>query len=185
MRKPSVPVPLECSSIKRARKSSGVTVYELARRLGISPGAVSHMERSEQRGSIRMATLNGALAALEATDATPRAAPEPTRARAPFERREDRVTFELHRAIAGQLLDDPQRVKSVMPGNVARMRSHVRGPLAAGWLDRWEGLSRASVGQLIDAMLATDELGMEMRQNSPFLGVLTQDERLRAIERAG
>ena len=42
MRKPSVPVPLESSSIKRARTSSGVTVYELARRLGISPGAVSH-----------------------------------------------------------------------------------------------------------------------------------------------
>jgi transcriptional regulator with XRE-family HTH domain len=166
MRKPSVPVPLESSSIKRARFESGVTVYELAKRLGISPGAVSHMERSEQHGGIQVGTLNRALTALG------------------VERREDRVTFELHRAVAGRLIEDPQKVKSVIPGNVERMRCHVRGPLAAAWLDRREELSRGWIGQLIDAMPATDELGMEMRQNRPFLGVLTQEERPRAIKRA-
>lgn len=50
--------------IQTARREAGVSNAELARRLGVTPGAVSQLERSERDGSIRWATFERALAAL-------------------------------------------------------------------------------------------------------------------------
>jgi transcriptional regulator with XRE-family HTH domain len=173
------------SSIKRARLEKNVTVRGLASRLGVTPGAVSQMERSEARGSIQIATLSRALAALE-TQPSDEARPPLGRYRVgvEFDRREDRVAFELHRAVAKKLIDDPDAVRAVIPANVAKIRRHVRGPFVNGWLDKWEALGSAPVGTLVEALLATDDEGVEMRQNGPFMGVLTQQERLDAIARA-
>lgn len=184
MRSATTPVTPHLSSIKRARTEQGITVKELALRLQVTPGAVSHLERSEQRGAIRIATLRNALAAMGAELPAGLQPAQQPHVRAPFERREERVTFELHRAVAKKLIDDPAGVLRVIPENLSRLRQHVHGTLVHGWIDRWETLSHGSVGGLIDAMLATDELGIEMRQSSPFMGVLTQQERLEAIRRA-
>lgn len=50
--------------IQTARVEQGVTNAELARRLQVTPGAVSQLERSERDGSIRWESLERALAAL-------------------------------------------------------------------------------------------------------------------------
>lgn len=50
--------------IQTARIEAGVTGVELARRLGVTPGAVSQLERSERDGSIRWESLERALAVL-------------------------------------------------------------------------------------------------------------------------
>ncbi|WIB65529.1 helix-turn-helix transcriptional regulator [Curtobacterium sp. MCBD17_040] len=163
------------SSIRRARQANNVSVRELARRLHVSPTAVSQMERSEARGAIQLGTLRKALLAAGPVSAGPAA---------PFERREDRVSFELHRAVAKKLIDDPDSVLSVVPDNLKKMRDRVHGPLAHEWLNEWERLTTSSVGALVDAMLATNEHAAELRQNSPFAGALSQDERIEAIRRA-
>lgn len=51
--------------IQTARIEAGVTNAELARRLGVTAGAVSQLERSERDGSIRWESLERALAALD------------------------------------------------------------------------------------------------------------------------
>jgi transcriptional regulator with XRE-family HTH domain len=183
--KPS-PVLIEQSSIKRQRLARGVGLRELARRLEVTPGAVSQMERSEARGSIQLDTLRRALSAMGAELVTDIRRPQlPAEyVQAPFERREDRVAYELHRAIAKKLIDDPDRVRAVIPKNIEVMRENVHGRLVNEWLDRWQELSKAPVGVLVEALLATDELGKEMRQNGPFMGVLSEQERLEAIGRA-
>lgn len=186
-RSASNPVDVDESAIKRARISRGITVRELAKRLGVTPGAVSQMERSEAKGTIQLGTLRRALGAMGVTDEVIVVGDRPHEASyppAPFERREDRVTYELHRAVAKKLLDDPESVRRVIPDNVAKLRAHVSGALVHDWLDRWLALRDAPIGELVDAMLATDELGKEMRQNGPFMGVLTKVERLGAIARA-
>jgi transcriptional regulator with XRE-family HTH domain len=163
------------SSIKRARLANHLTLRQLANRLNVTPGAVQQWEQREARGTIKLETLRRALRAIGSTGDT-----KP----APFERREDRVTYELHRAIAKKLIDNPDVVRSVMPTNINKMRSRLHSPLAQRWLDEWQALEAAPVGQLIDTMLGTDNEAKELRQNSPFTGVLTQEERLEAIRKA-
>lgn len=180
-------VPVELSSIKRARISQGLSVREFSRRLGVTPGAVSQMERSEAAGKIGVGTLRGALAILgeDLVVTTQRRRDKPlSRHRAPFARREDRVTYELHRAVAKKIIDDPEPVLSLVPDNLEKMRRNVRGPLLERWLAEWESLVRGPIGNLIQVMLGEDNEAKEMRQNSPFSGALTQAERLDAIARA-
>jgi transcriptional regulator with XRE-family HTH domain len=171
------------STIRRTRLARGVGVRELARRLGVTPGAVNQMEHSEARGAIQLGTLNRALIAIGGQVGT---GPARGTSTGPdyFEHREDRVAWELHVEVAKKLLNDPDGVRGVIAQNVRRMRAHVRGQLVNEWLDRWVELSVAPLGEVIAAMLATDELGREMRKNGPFMGVLSQAERLEAIDRA-
>lgn len=184
-RKKPVGVPIEDSIIRRLRISKGVSVRELAGRLSITAGAVPQMERSEAAGTIGVDTLRRAVNALgEQLIVTSGPVDTSTHPTAPFEMREDRVTYELHRAIAAKLIDDPARVLAVVPANLRVLRSRVQGDLAQRWIDDWERAAAGPVWELVRMMLGEDEWAKELRQNSPFVGVLTQDERLRAIERA-
>lgn len=179
-------VPPEQSSIKRARLRHGLTVRDLAAMLDVTPGAVSQLERSEAAGKIRVDKLRNALAHM-GTDLVLTAAPDtpatPTH-RAPFARREDRVAYELHRAVARKLIYDPATILAIAERNIPRRYDHVHGTLAHGWVDRWHELIHGPIGELIGVMLAEDNEAKELRQNSPFAGALTQPERLAAIERA-
>lgn len=104
---------------------------------------------------------------------------------APYERREDRVTYELHRAVARKLLTDPAPIVALIPGNIAKIRRAVNGPLPQRWLDTWATAADGGVEDLIELMLGHDQEAKELRQNTPFAGALTQDERITAILRAG
>ena len=50
--------------IHEARKRNRITIYELAKRLQITAGAVSHLEKSERAGTIKIATLKRVLQAI-------------------------------------------------------------------------------------------------------------------------
>jgi transcriptional regulator with XRE-family HTH domain len=52
------------SMIREARERHRITIYELAERLQITPGAISHLEKSERAGTIKIATLRRALQAI-------------------------------------------------------------------------------------------------------------------------
>ncbi|WBU37826.1 hypothetical protein [Homoserinibacter sp. YIM 151385] len=54
------------SMIKSTRHAAGIGVGELAARLQVTPSAVSQLERSESEGTIKLATLRAALAAMGA-----------------------------------------------------------------------------------------------------------------------
>jgi transcriptional regulator with XRE-family HTH domain len=173
------------STIRRARFRAGVGVRELARRLGVTPKAVTDWEKSEEHGTIQLNTIQRALDALGeqlVVGSRRRTPPAPAH---PLERREERVALELHRAVAKKLLDDPHAVLRLVPANLDRLRGQVRGVSAESWLDEWSELAHAgSIGGLVDVMLGTDRRSIDMRQTSPFLGALTQSERLAAIELA-
>jgi transcriptional regulator with XRE-family HTH domain len=54
------------TTIKSTRLAAGVSVNELARRLGVTPSAISQLERSELEGTIKINSLREALSALGA-----------------------------------------------------------------------------------------------------------------------
>ena len=171
------------SLIREARIASGVGVRELARRAGVTPGAVTQWEQSEAAGVIRERTLERVLGALGTT-------PDKMRARtAPdfgsrLERREDRVALELHRAIALKLIAEPESVLSRVEVEATRIRPNLRGR-AVDALDEWLTHARSTrLDLLITLMLGTDHKSVNLRQVSPFGGILTEDERIEAIGRA-
>ncbi|MCL2595252.1 MAG: hypothetical protein FWD83_07010 [Promicromonosporaceae bacterium] len=102
--------------------------------------------------------------------------------------RSDRIKLEYHRAIVDHLRIDHRRVRSIGLDNVIKMRQQYErdgwGQSGTVWLDEWEQLLNEPLDQLIDGCLRADEHGNDMRQVSPFAGVISQDERLAAIRRA-
>jgi hypothetical protein len=104
--------------------------------------------------------------------------------RAVQDRPENRVQLELHRTLLAKLLGDLGSVRPLAHRNIAKMRDVIRGPQAHGWLDEWADLIDHPSQRLIDVFLNMDEHSIDMRQVSPFAGVLSQDERLAAIARA-
>jgi hypothetical protein len=100
------------------------------------------------------------------------------------DRPDNRVQLELHKAVLGKLLGDPGSAREIAHRNLQRMRTTVRGEQARGWLDEWEQLITDPGPRLVEVFLGEDEHSIDLRQVSPFAGVLSQRERLAAIQRA-
>lgn len=94
----------------------------------------------------------------------------------------------LHRAVAAKVALDPQRVLRIARRNLERMRAaHPRGRVRADF-DEWEKLLAGPLETLLDVLVSKAPRAVELRQNSPFAGVLTVAERtklLRSFRRAG
>jgi DNA-binding XRE family transcriptional regulator len=95
--------------------------------------------------------------------------------------REEARSVALHQEIAGVLGSDPERVLRLARMNVARMRA--ANPNAAILLDEWNRILDIPVQFVVSRMLDPSEHGRELRQVSPFAGVLDARQRA-AVYRA-
>jgi excisionase family DNA binding protein len=83
----------------------------------------------------------------------------------------------LHRAVAGRLVQDPDAVLAKAATNLERMcRVHPDG-MAARWLDRWRVVLDSGIEAVLDVLASRSPEAIELRQNSPFAGVLPEAER--------
>jgi excisionase family DNA binding protein len=90
---------------------------------------------------------------------------------------DQRRSLRLAYATAGKLVQDPERVLSVARANLDRMQArHTRGRPAV-WLQQWRDLLDGPLDELLNVLTAPSERARELRQNSPFAGVLSDDER--------
>jgi excisionase family DNA binding protein len=83
----------------------------------------------------------------------------------------------LHRAVAGHLVVDPHAVLTKARGNLDRLRRVHPTGMAAMWLGQWGELLDEGVEAVLEALTARKPYAVELRQNSPFAGVLQEDER--------
>jgi hypothetical protein len=89
-------------------------------------------------------------------------------------------------AVAGHVVTDPDRTRALARANLRRMRASGAGGTAAGgtatmWLDAWERLLDGPLVELLTALTSPSPWSRELRQNSPFAGVLTDAERQRVL----
>ncbi len=96
--------------------------------------------------------------------------------------RERQRSLWLNRAVAGEIARDPDRAIAVARDNIARWRTvHGPHPSVVAALDRWEEI----IGDGIDVAIATltgqSEEAEDLRQNSPFAGVLSPEDRAQAL----
>jgi excisionase family DNA binding protein len=87
----------------------------------------------------------------------------------------------LHRAVAGRLARDPERGLRRARHNLDLLeRAHPAG-MSARWLARWRGLIDHGPEAVMRILVAESEEADELRQNSPFAGVLREVERLEIL----
>lgn len=83
----------------------------------------------------------------------------------------------LHRAVAGRLVADPEGVLAKARSNLDRLRGIHPDGMTAHWLQRWQAVLDAGTEPVLDALTSRAPYAIELRQNSPFAGVLSEPER--------
>lgn len=97
---------------------------------------------------------------------------------------DQRRSLRLAYAIAGKVAQDPGRWLPVARGNVKKMlEQHPRGR-ARTWLSEWAGLLDGPLDELLAVLTSPTPRARELRQNSPFAGVLSDAERQAVLDAA-
>ena len=101
----------------------------------------------------------------------------------------DALTFEERRslavsaAVAGKLRAEPEAVIAKARSNIETMRSI--GANEQRWVDVWEALLGLGANQVGAILTSTDPVARDLRQSSPFAGVLTEVERQQPVSVLG
>ena len=83
----------------------------------------------------------------------------------------------LHRAVAGHLVADPHAVLTRAATNLDRLRAVHPTGMTARWLEQWRVVLAGGAESALDALTSRSAHTVELRQNSPFAGVLSESER--------
>jgi hypothetical protein len=91
--------------------------------------------------------------------------------------RDQRRSLWLHRAIAGRVAENPLPcLRTALTNLGTMMAAHPRGH-AAAQLRAWQDLLAGPVEAVLDVLCSPSPESVELRQNTPFAGVLTDSER--------
>jgi excisionase family DNA binding protein len=87
----------------------------------------------------------------------------------------------LHRVAAGRLAIDPDSVLTRVRTNLEHLsRVHPSG-MSAVWLAEWQAVLAEGEDAVFTVLTSTEPRAIELRQNSPFAGVLSPEERAAAL----
>lgn len=100
---------------------------------------------------------------------------------APPRRDVERLSW-LHGAVAGRMMLDPDRVLGKARANLTKLQNVHRRGAAARLLDEWQQILDRGVDAVFDALTSRSPKAAELRQSSPFAGVLPESERQRVLE---
>ena len=102
-------------------------------------------------------------------------------ARRPLTREQEQSRW-LHAAIASRLVAEPDLVLGRARDNLDRFSAVHAGTMASHWLGLWRDAVDAGPDQVLTTLVSETPQAAEMRQNSPFTGVLPPDERRAVLE---
>jgi transcriptional regulator with XRE-family HTH domain len=91
--------------------------------------------------------------------------------------------LELDRLIAKRLIADPESVIGLARRNLARAREE-RPVQEQPWVIEWERIIDGPLVDLVELLLEDDSASIDVKQASPFAGVLGEDDRAAAMRRA-
>jgi len=108
---------------------------------------------------------------------------EVERLRGPTRLTPERVkSLRLHQALIGDLLVDPDGVVAKARDNIRRWLPQQRADgMTATYLRKWEEILDAGLDPILEALTATDEMSCELRENSPFAGVMSPERREKVL----
>jgi excisionase family DNA binding protein len=96
--------------------------------------------------------------------------------------RDQQRSLRLAYATAGRIVADPDRALTFARGNLDRMGSVHRRGQATRWLREWEKLLDGPLDDVLAVLTSPSPRSRELRQNSPFAGLLDDAERREVLE---
>lgn len=96
--------------------------------------------------------------------------------------REELRSLWLNRAVAARLARDPEHVLKRAHQNLERLKEVHAGSTAMHWVERWEDVLAQGPEDVMVALTSTAPDAAELRQNSPFPGVLPESERRQVLD---
>lgn len=157
-------------ALLQLRRELGLTQAELAHLAGTSQPTLAAYESGAKVPSLR--TLRR-IASSVGMDVQVEMIPAMTR--------EERRSLQLHEAIAQRLLADPGLVIAKARSNLARMQA--LHPHARITLDEWARILERAPSEIARAMTDPGIRWRELRQVTPFAGVLDAEERAEVYRR--
>jgi excisionase family DNA binding protein len=109
---------------------------------------------------------------------------EALRARTMRLTRDQRSSLWLGYAVAGKLVANPPVVLKRARSNLRRMQKLGSRQATNPWLSEWDRLLEGPVDDILNALTTRAPQSRELRQNSPFAGVLTEGERRKVLTAA-
>ncbi|MFW6083978.1 MAG: helix-turn-helix transcriptional regulator [Gemmatimonadota bacterium] len=156
--------------IRALRQRSGLTQAALAEEGGTSQPTIAAYETGDRVPNLRTAERLAEAAGLEMTiDFGP-----------PLTR-EDRRSLALHEALVARLQDDPAPVIERARRTLARMREAHGSEVSL--LNHWSRLLELPVEHLADVLLDPRPFARDLRQCTPFAGILSQVDRAEVYRR--
>lgn len=152
--------------ISAQREALGLTQGQLAERAATSRERINSYERGRVHPTAD--TLGRVLEAMGCEIAV---VPQLT-----FEERRSLV---ISQAVARRLLAEPDLVLAKARQNIKRMRAAATHEHA--WIDIWEGLLGLGPESVATILVSKDQFARDLRQSSPFAGVLSDSERAEAV----
>ena len=146
------------------REAAGLTQQQLADVAGTSQSAVAAYEGDRKSPTWR--TIER-LANAAGCEVTVQVSPPLTR--------EDRRSLALHASVADRLREQPEEVLARARKSLVRMRAVHPG--ARQLLDEWRVLLRRPLNALLPVLRDPSPWARELRQVTPFTGVLSARER--------
>lgn len=162
--------------VRTRRMRLGLSQRAAARVCGIPQSMLSRIEAGETHPSVAtlQRVLDGLGAELHLEVRPPESGGEG--------RREKQRSLWLNRLVVGELVRDPDRVVAIARENITRWRGvHAGRPSILAALDRWSEILDEGVEAIAAILTGQSEEAEDLRQNSPFAGVLTQEQREQAL----
>jgi len=91
--------------------------------------------------------------------------------------RDQRQSLWLHAAVGGHLALDPSGTLERARTNLGRLREVHPSGMSGRWLGEWLTILDGGPEAVLQILTSQAPLAIELRQNSPFAGVLAEEER--------
>jgi transcriptional regulator with XRE-family HTH domain len=158
------------NAVRRLRQQAGMTQAKLASLAGTSQPTIAAYETGSKSPTLdtvgRIANSLGLEASIEYV---------------PRLTREDRRSLEYHRAVVAKLRRSPSLVVAKARENLARFRA--KHPDARRLFERWGQWLELPVEDLVLLCLDPGPSARDMRQVTPFAGILSAGDRLEILEK--
>ncbi|MEI8148868.1 MAG: helix-turn-helix transcriptional regulator [Actinomycetes bacterium] len=156
--------------LQRLRRASGFTQRELARRAQMSNSSlVAYAKGRQDPGLATLVRLADAAGCDLVVEVRPRMTDSEIR------------TLELHRAVSLKIEANLTDTISIARRNLALMRESDQFGRSSFYFDTWQTLLDGSLSDLVRVMVSTDATAKELRQASPFSGILSDEERFEVL----